>query len=334
MTQGISDIISETTHAVRGACRDYIREHCSEELLEPLLYALGSKAACDRSLVTRLAYEALGGEWRDILLAMVGAELMDFAVIAIDDILDNAPRRMTKPSHPAQFGESVTICVASVLKSLGTLALIDCLDSREAGPSVMSAALRAFENDHVGIYTGQYRDVSYETTDVEHVGTAECLDMMRLTTGVQIGCMAALGAILAGAPQPQVESLQTFGTEVGVIFQIRDDFIDFLDDEKATGKTPFLDWTDGKKRYPLLLALEVLPVADARRLVALLGKGELTPAEKGSIMRSISSDAVRSAALHEVGQRRRMALGELKRLEVADVATQALRELLGIGCRL
>jgi geranylgeranyl diphosphate synthase type I len=333
VSDSIGDLIKETTAVVREACRTFVREKASEELHDSLLYAIDAKGACDRSLVTRLAYQGFGGDWRRIWKALVGVELMDFAVIAIDDILDGAPRRMSKPSHPVKFGTSITICAASVLKSLGTLALLDCVREIGLPAETACAAVRVFEEDHVGIYTGQYRDVLYETKSIKEVSVDACLDMIRLTTGVQIGAMAAIGAILADAPESSVCALKAFGTEAGTVFQIRDDFIDFLSDEGTTGKTPFLDWMDGKKRYPLLLALDVLPLDQADGLAELLGKKQLTPSEKIFITKGICSTTVREAALREISTRRLSALEHLDEVAATGVDTKALRELLEIGCR-
>ena len=325
-------IIAETTGAVRKACEEYLARCPKPEPVDMLRYGLESKAACDRALVVRLGHEAFGGDWRAVMAALVAAELMDSAVIITDDVLDRAPRRMSRPSHPFAYGQNMTVIAADILKSLGTIALLECMENLAAGSAQILEALRIYERDHVGIYVGQFLDVRYEELDLDDVSPADAIEMMRFTTGVQIGAMAALGAMLASAEVASVRSMEAFGTKLGTLFQLRDDFVDYVADEEATGKTPFLDFQCRKKRFPVLLALRVLPHEEAMTLRDLFAKEGISDEDMRLVTRLISSNPVATAAREQVQQMRCEALEDLEALREAGADVRYLTALLDLGC--
>jgi geranylgeranyl pyrophosphate synthase len=213
-------------------------------------------------------------------------DLADCAVLAVDDILDESPRRASKPTLHTKWGVKTAILIAEVAKSLAAEML--CTGSGKGH----QAAFRAFEEMYRGVQCGQYLDICYESADMADVTEDAYLEMVRLTTGVQIAGCCKIGAILAGAPAAMVEAARVYGLHTGTVFQIRDDLIDYLDNEKTIGKPPLLDLVRGKKRLPLLLAWKMGTQDDRDRLSELAGSGAPQNRDRRWLTATITTDEV------------------------------------------
>ena len=80
--------------------------------------------------------------------------------------------------------------------------------------------------------------------------------MIRLKTSVLLACAIKMGAILAGASQADQYNLYKFGEQIGLAFQLQDDYLDVYGDEKVFGKAIGGDITSNKKTYMLINAFE------------------------------------------------------------------------------
>ena len=331
--QILNQIIAETTKHVLPVVREHLLL-CEEREIRPVLdYCLDAKESCDRALLLRLGHEAFGGNWRDIIHALAAAELMDFSVIAIDDIFDESPRRMSKKTHHSMYGFKKTIASSAILKSIGSLALSKCIAGLNLNDAYTRLAFEMYEKDHLGIYIGQFMDIAYEDLGIGDVPLTRFMEMIRYTTGVQIGSMTGLGALLAKATVEDVEMMREFGTIVGTIFQMRDDFVDYVSDESLTGKTAFLDWKQQKKRFPILLAINSLPKDDVQRLLSLFDSSSLSNEESDFVVRCLLSDSVIKLARLEIGQLKQRACQYLYSLKPSP-AKSFLNQVLEIGSQI
>jgi geranylgeranyl diphosphate synthase type I len=120
---------------------------------------------------------------------------------------------------------------------------------------------------------GETVDITFETRD--DVTWDECLAMSGAKTGALLGCAAALGAILAGAPAGRVDALRCYGVHLGLAFQAIDDLLGIWGETAVTGKPVWSDLRQQKKTLPITAALAS---ADGRRpeLQALLAASQDT----------------------------------------------------------
>ena len=262
----LDNLIQETQSALKPVLNRYISDHIIKELIPILKYCTEAKETYDRALFVRLGCEALGGDWKKALPAMAGAELMDFSVLAIDDILDEALRRMERPTVYRKWDTKTAVIASFILNSLATVAFTDIEKKGSISYQKILEAVSVLSRAHQQIYIGQYLDTKYETLNFDQVTTRMYLRMITYTTGVQISACISIGGILAKGKEEQIRALKDYGLYTGMIFQIRDDLIDYVSNETLTRKPSFGDFIRQKKRIPLLLAHKNNPLKFAEIL--------------------------------------------------------------------
>jgi geranylgeranyl diphosphate synthase type I len=137
------------------------------------------------------------------------------------------------------------------------------------------------------------------------------------TTGARRAASAAIGAVLAGAPEPTVTALRTYGAQLGLSFQLVDDVLGIWGDPAVTGKPVFSDLRAGKKTLPISYALARDPS------IALID-----PADVRKRADAVDRAGGRQWALDEAA--RRMQLGEAA-LAAVGLPEQVRAELVELG---
>ena len=112
--------------------------------------------------------------------------------------------------------------------------------------------LQLFTETALEIGEGQQYDMEFETRD--DVKEEEYIEMIRLKTSVLLACALKMGAILADASEEDANNLYKFGEQIGLAFQLQDDFLDVYGDPKVFGKEIGGDITSNKKTYMLINA--------------------------------------------------------------------------------
>jgi geranylgeranyl pyrophosphate synthase len=284
----LKDYIADTNKAVRRCIASALKK-LPYSFLRPLLRDCTSlKAIYDRALVARLSCETVGGDWTNCLPAFAALELVDCAVIAADDILDEGIRRLGKPSLHMKWGLKRALVGIEVAKSLGMV----LLEESPGGKLIRTVYERMYQE----IYAGQYLDLVYESADISIVTPDDALRIVRLTTGSQVAACCEIGALLGDSDRFKAKNLYFFGLYAGTLLQIRDDVIDYLDDEKAIGKIPFSDFRLSKKKLPLVLAWNMANEKEREEIAQFLQQAsELTKEQKRRIIELITRDKVVTA---------------------------------------
>jgi octaprenyl-diphosphate synthase len=115
-------------------------------------------------------------------------------------------------------------------------------------------------------------------------------DYVRIITQKTASFMSAccrIGALLGGVGATQLEALTRYGLDIGVAFQMSDDSLDFVADERRLGKAIAADLREGKRTLPLIALLERVGEAEAERVRAMLRRRALEPAEIEEIRRLV-----------------------------------------------
>ncbi|MFF7930282.1 polyprenyl synthetase family protein [Streptomyces sp. NPDC007940] len=249
-----------------------------------------------RQALAVLGAEAAGAPGRAGVPAAVAVELVHVFSLLHDDIMDGDPARRGRPTVWKAYGTGPAVLAGDALFALAVETLAD---SGADAVRLLSAALS-------DLVRGQADDLLFATRPwrgPERVRPDEYRVMAEHKTGALLGCAAALGALLGGAPPAAVAALDRAGRQLGVAFQIVDDVLGTWGDPLVTGKPVHGDLRERKKTLPVLAALDS-PTPAAARLARLL-ESDGAPEEIAALVEECGG---RAAALAE--SRRRLAAAE------------------------
>jgi geranylgeranyl diphosphate synthase, type I len=217
------------------------------ELREPVLHHLGGGGKHVRAGLVLLSAAAAGAPEEVGIVGAVAIELIHNFSLIHDDIIDGDAERRHRPTVWSKFGVGSAIIAGDALATLATqLLLEDPTPERVRAAATLATATQAM----IG---GQADDMAFERR--ESISVDECLAMERGKTGALLGCAAALGAILAGAPDDVIEGLGRFGNHLGVAFQAVDDVLGVWGEPGVTGKPVGSDLLAHKKTLPVAVAV-------------------------------------------------------------------------------
>ncbi|WP_328602719.1 polyprenyl synthetase family protein [Nocardia terrae] len=209
----------------------------------------GAQGKSLRPALTFAAAAACGGSVQDAVHAAAAVELLHNFSLVHDDVMDTAPFRHGRPTVWRVWGETNATLLGDALQALALGVLCD-----GAPEAVTAEAVIRLARTTVTLCRGQYEDCAFETRPT--VTVDEYLNMAAGKTGALLGCACALGALCAGADHRVVSAMHTFGTELGLVFQLVDDFIDIWGDPAITGKPAHSDLIHRKQSFPVVCALE------------------------------------------------------------------------------
>jgi geranylgeranyl diphosphate synthase type II len=218
-------------------------------LYDPLRYMMniGGKRIRPRLCLTAYAlYKDTLNE--EILSPAAAIEVFHSFTLIHDDIMDKADVRRGVPTVYRKWDENTAILSGDVM-SIESYKLL-----AKAPAAVLPQALELFSTTAAQVCEGQQYDMDFE--NLESVPMEDYLKMIGLKTAVLIACSAKLGAIIAGADQKSCDLLYNYGYDLGLAFQIADDWLDTYADPKVFGKAIGGDIVNNKKSWLMTRAFE------------------------------------------------------------------------------
>jgi geranylgeranyl diphosphate synthase type I len=200
-----------------------------------------------RPTLALLSAQASGAAAEVALPGAVAVELVHNFSLIHDDLMDGDEERRHRPTVWKLWGASSAILAGDALLALAQEVLLES----ELPTAVTAAGLLARTTRH--LIRGQVQDVSFEARP--SVSVEDCIDMAAGKTGALLSASVAIGAVLAGAPAPVVETLSFYGAQLGLAFQLIDDILGIWGDPAVTGKPVYSDLRVRKKSLPVSYAL-------------------------------------------------------------------------------
>ena len=190
-----------------------------------------------------LGYQAAGGKNPgSILDAAAAFEIFQTAILAQDDVIDRSLLRRGKPSlYAALGGDDWAISQTICLSDLGFFLSFELLGSLKVKDSLKIQAINLFSQTLTKTVMGEMLDVEAPFLKSNFLEEDALKISLLKTAGYTISGPLMLGAILAGANAKTVKTLQLFGDNLGIAFQIQDDILGVFGDEKITGKSASSD---------------------------------------------------------------------------------------------
>ena len=221
-------------------------------LYDPLRYmiAIGGKRIRPRLCLT--AYSFFSDTFDEGILAPASAlEVFHSFTLMHDDIMDRSPLRRGVPTVWKKWSEDTAILSGDVM-------LIDAYQRIAKAPkAVLDRVLALFSRTAAQVCDGQQFDMEFES--VPEVPMEDYNKMIGLKTAVLQACSAGMGALIGGASQAECDALYQYGYELGMAFQVADDYLDAFGDEKVFGKPIGGDIVNGKKSWLTVRTLEKTP---------------------------------------------------------------------------
>jgi octaprenyl-diphosphate synthase len=204
-------------------------------------------------------------------------ELVHAATLVHDDVLDNADTRRGAPASHITWGNRNSILLGDVLFSKACV--------------LAAAAGSCFVADRVGraglaLCQGELRQQA--TIGAWTLSIAEYIDILRQKTGDLCAASSMLGGWSASASEPAMQALESYGLQLGIAFQIYDDWLDVWG-SAALGKPLGNDVANRKPTLPALRLLEQTPASERDALIAELDKGVMTERLRLALERSDAS---------------------------------------------
>ena len=217
-----------------------------QSLYEPVKYVLSIGGKRMRPVLMLLAYNLFRDDPERILMQAIGLETYHNYTLLHDDLMDNADLRRGHETVHRKWNPNQAILSGDAMLVLAYERMAQCQSDK------LEEVLRTFTETALQIGEGQQYDMDFETrTDVTE---DEYIEMIRLKTSVLLACALKIGALMAGASADDADNLYKFGEQVGLAFQLQDDFLDVYGDEKVFGKAIGGDITSNKKTYMLINA--------------------------------------------------------------------------------
>lgn len=216
-------------------------------LYEPIRYVLSLGGKRIRPVLMLLGYNMFKDDPETILSSACGLETYHNFTLLHDDLMDNADMRRSMPTVHKKWDANTAILSGDTMLLLAIQRMMNCKEE------CMKDVFATFMETILEIDEGQQYDIEFETRD--DVTEAEYIEMIRLKTSVLLACALKIGAILAGASKDDQENLYKFGEQIGLAFQLQDDFLDVYGDPAVFGKNIGGDITSNKKTFMLINAL-------------------------------------------------------------------------------
>lgn len=243
----ISDYSAEAEMGLRAL---KLSEKEPASLYNPVDYALSSGGKRLRPGLVMMTAESFGGEkaLEASKTAAAGIEMFHNYTLLHDDVMDNSEMRRGHESVWRKWDQSTAILSGDTMLTLATQMVGDVPDDK------LRKVLDTFNNMALEVYEGQRLDLDFEKAEV--INSDIYIEMIRKKTGALLGAAAAIGAIIAGASEKDVNAMTTFGNMLGIAFQIQDDWLDTYGDSSTFGKPIGGDILNDKKTFLLVKAME------------------------------------------------------------------------------
>ncbi len=290
-------------------------------LFEPMTYALSVGGKRLRPIMVLLASQMYDGNLQEALKPAVGLEIFHNFTLLHDDVMDNAAIRRGKPTVHEKWDANVAILSGDAMSIKAYQYIVSCKEA------YLSAVLQIFNDTALEVCKGQQLDMEFE--EREEVSLEDYLLMIRYKTAVLFACSLKMGAILAGAEAKEQEELYKLGINLGMAFQLQDDYLDVYGDVRIFGKNIGGDILSKKKTYLLIQALKQADTVQKEKLWKLLDNKEIEPKQKVQEVTELYNElGIRKLTLDATTAYIEKAKQNLKNLKIEEEKKQELQDLI------
>ncbi len=257
-------------------------------LYEPIKYTMEAGGKRLRPVLALAACDAMGTEPMVAIHQAVAIEMFHNFTLLHDDVMDKADVRRGRPTVHKKWNEETAILSGDAMLTTATMLL-----AIKSGDH-LAPALDLFNGTAMNIYEGQQLDMDFEKR--MDVAVEEYMEMIRLKTSVLLGCACGMGALMADAPFETQLQFFNYGVNLGLAFQLQDDFLDTYGNPETFGKAIGGDILNDKKTWLLIMALSEDSTGRLKEII----NSEITGEKKISEVREIYNRLGLPDRIHEL----------------------------------
>lgn len=248
-------------------------------LYEPVKYILDLGGKRLRPALTLMTASLFTDNLEKVVPAALALEVFHNFTLLHDDIMDKADLRRGKETVHKIWNENTAILS-------GDAAIVIAYEHLVKVPkAVFHKVFKVFNRTALEVCEGQQYDMDFETMD--DVTIPEYLEMIRLKTSVLIAASMQIGAIIGGASEMEQDAMYEIGENLGLAFQLQDDYLDCYSDAETFGKETGGDIVNNKKTYLLISALNSGNHKLVNELISWVNKSVFDKPEKVKAVKSI-----------------------------------------------
>ncbi|MGK0254333.1 MAG: geranylgeranyl diphosphate synthase type II [Mariniflexile sp.] len=241
---------------------EYLKDHSTVKeplgLYEPIQYILNLGGKRLRPVLTLLTADIFNGDYKKALDAALSVEVFHNFSLVHDDIMDDAPLRRGKKTVHEKWNVNTGILSGDAMLIMA----YQLFENYE--PEVFQSLAKLFSKTALEVCEGQQYDVDFEIRN--NVSISEYLKMVEYKTAVLVAAAMQMGAIVAKASEQDQNNIYEFGKNLGIAFQLQDDYLDAFGNPETFGKQLGGDIIENKKTYLFIKALEFSGENDKAKL--------------------------------------------------------------------
>jgi len=229
-----------------------------KSLYEPMQYILDLGGKRIRPVLALISADGFGSNTQDALSAAMAVEVFHNFTLLHDDIMDHAKIRRGKPTVHEKWNVNTAILSGDVM----VIKAYHYIENYES--NTFKSLTQLLTKTAIEVCEGQQYDMDFEIQ--KEVTLPQYIEMIRLKTAVLLGASMQMGAIVAKASQENQQSIYDFGEQIGLAFQLQDDFLDTFGNVETFGKQIGGDIIENKKTWLYLKTLTLANEQDTLEL--------------------------------------------------------------------
>ena len=263
-------------------------------LYEPIHYILGLGGKRMRPVLTLMSAEVFDADYKLALPAALAVEVFHNFSLVHDDIMDDAPLRRGNETVHEKWDVNTAILSGDAMLILAYQYF------EKYTTEVFRDLAKLFSKTALEVCEGQQWDVDFENRD--DVTIAEYLKMIEYKTAVLVAAAMKMGAIVAETSKDNADLIYDFGLNLGLAFQLQDDYLDAFGNPETFGKQVGGDIIENKKTYLYLKAIEFSNEIEKEQLLHLFSIQPEDNADKIASVKTIFNNSGATKATQQAIQ--------------------------------
>ena len=311
--------ISFYQQAFKSHLNSFLKDREPENLYNPIHYILKLGGKRLRPVLTLMSTEIFETDFSEALNAALSIEVFHNFSLIHDDIMDDAPLRRGQETVHEKWDLNTGILSGDAMLIMAYRLF------ENYNPETFQALAKLFSKTALEVCEGQQYDIDFETRD--NVTISEYLKMIEYKTAVLVGAAMKMGAIVAQANETDQNNIYEFGKNLGIAFQLQDDYLDAFGNPETFGKQVGGDIIENKKTILYLKTLELASDEDKRHLEHLYSLNPTDQTDKIETIKSIfESSGAAKATKNEISSYTDKAFHVLDALNISDSKKSILKE--------